>query len=57
MDFEFSKEEQQFLREVSQFLAENNDPKFMDVTRENMADHLERFIRALEDDGIMPIDF
>ena len=37
MDFEFSKEEQQFLREVSQFLKENNDPKFMDVTRENMA--------------------
>ena len=27
------------------------------ITRENMADHLERFIRALEDDGIMPIDF
>jgi hypothetical protein len=27
------------------------------ITRQNMADHLERFIRALEDDGIMPIDF
>ncbi|HET7171466.1 MAG TPA: hypothetical protein VFI18_07510 [Gaiellales bacterium] len=27
------------------------------ITRENMADHLERFLRALEDDGIMPIDF
>jgi len=27
------------------------------ITRENMADHLERFMRALEDDGIMPIDF
>lgn len=27
------------------------------ITRENMADSLERFIRALDDDGIMPIDF
>jgi hypothetical protein len=27
------------------------------ITRENMADALERFMRALEDDGIMPIDF
>ena len=27
------------------------------ITRENMADHLERFMRALEDDGIMPIDW
>ncbi|SRR5712691_4344419 len=27
------------------------------VTRQNMADHLERFVRALRDDGIMPIDF
>ncbi|MBV2235412.1 MAG: acyl-CoA dehydrogenase family protein [Sterolibacterium sp.] len=37
MDFEFSKEEQAFLREVDTFLKENNDVKYMDVTRENMA--------------------
>ena len=37
MDFEFSKEEQAFLREVDAFLKENNDVKYMDVTRENMA--------------------
>lgn len=37
MDFEFSKEEQQFLREVDAFLKENNDVKYMDVSRENMA--------------------
>jgi len=60
MDFEFSKEEQQFLREVSQFLKENNDPKFMDVTRENMAqvcDTPERreFTRRLAERGWMGI--
>lgn len=27
------------------------------MTQENMADHLARFTRALESDGIMPIDF
>ena len=27
------------------------------ITRENMADHLQRFIQALENDGIMQIDF
>ncbi len=37
MDFEFSKDEQQFLREVDAFLKENNDIKYMDVSRENMA--------------------
>ncbi|AYH43735.1 acyl-CoA dehydrogenase family protein [Azoarcus sp. DN11] len=37
MDFEFSEKERQFLREVGQFLADNHDPKVMDVTRENMA--------------------
>ncbi len=37
MDFEFSAEEQAFLREVDQFLKDNHDPKAMDVTRENMA--------------------
>ena len=37
MDFEFSKDEQAFLREVDKFLKENNDVKYMDVTRENMA--------------------
>ena len=37
MDFEFSEQEREFLREVDQFLVENYDPKVMDVTRENMA--------------------
>ncbi|NMG77034.1 acyl-CoA dehydrogenase family protein [Aromatoleum diolicum] len=37
MDFEFSEKEREFLREVGQFLADNYDPKVMDVTRENMA--------------------
>ena len=37
MDFEFSKDEQAFLREVDKFLKENNDVMYMDVTRENMA--------------------
>ncbi|WP_018992107.1 acyl-CoA dehydrogenase family protein [Aromatoleum toluclasticum] len=37
MDFEFSENECEFLREVDQFLKENHDPKVMDVTRENMA--------------------
>ncbi len=60
MDFEFSKEEQQFLREVDQFLKENNDPKFMDVSRENMAqvcDTPERreFTRRLAERGWMGI--
>ena len=37
MDFEFLPAEQDFLREVDQFLKEHHDPKVMDVTRENMA--------------------
>ena len=37
MDFEFSEQECEFLREVDQFLVENYDPNVMDVTRENMA--------------------
>ncbi|MCC4118252.1 acyl-CoA dehydrogenase family protein [Aromatoleum toluclasticum] len=37
MDFEFSENECEFLREVDQFLKENHDPQVMDVTRENMA--------------------
>ena len=37
MDFEFSQEERNFLREVDQFLQDNHDPRAMDVTRENMA--------------------
>ncbi len=60
MDFEFSKEEQQFLREVGAFLEENNDPKYMDVTRENMAqvcDTPERreFTKKLAEKGWMGI--
>ncbi|MDE2413408.1 MAG: acyl-CoA dehydrogenase family protein [Comamonadaceae bacterium] len=37
MDFEFSEQEREFLRDVDAFLTENHDPKVMDVTRENMA--------------------
>ncbi len=37
MNFEFSEEECQFLREVNEFLKEHDDPDVMDVTRENMA--------------------
>lgn len=37
MDFEFSEQECEFLREVDKFLVENYDPNVMDVTRENMA--------------------
>jgi alkylation response protein AidB-like acyl-CoA dehydrogenase len=60
MDFEFSKEEQDFLREVDAFLKANNDRKFMDVTRENMAqicDTPERrqFTKKLADKGWLGI--
>src|ERR1035437_4058799 len=60
MDFEFSKEEQNFLREVDQFLKANNDPKAMDITRENMAqicDTPERraFTKKLAEKGWMGI--
>lgn len=37
MDFDFSPEEQAFLKEVEQFIADNYDPEVMDVTRENMS--------------------
>ena len=37
MDFEFNEEGRAFLREVDQFLQDNQDPRVMDVTRENMA--------------------
>ena len=37
MNFEFSEEECQFLREVDEFLEENRHINVMDVTRENMA--------------------
>ncbi len=37
MDFEFAPEEQAFLKEVDQFIADNYDPEVMDVTRENMS--------------------
>ncbi len=60
MDFEFSKEEQNFLREVDRFLKDNHDPKAMDVTRENMAqicDTPERraFTKKLAEKGWMGI--
>ena len=37
MDFEFTKEQQDFLAEVETFLDEHDDPDVFDVTRENMA--------------------
>ena len=37
MDFEFTAEERDFIRQVKEFLRENHDPLVMDVTRENMA--------------------
>ena len=37
MNFEFSEEQQQFMREVDQFFEENRSIDVMDVTRENMA--------------------
>ena len=37
MNFEFSEEQLQFLREVEQFLDDNDDPEVFDVSRENMA--------------------
>jgi hypothetical protein len=37
MNFEFSEEERQFLREVDQFIEENRHVDVMDLTRENMA--------------------
>ena len=37
MDFDFSPEQQAFVKEVEQFLDENDDPEVFDLTRENMA--------------------
>jgi len=37
MNFEFSEEERQFLREVDEFIKVNYDPQVMDLSRENMA--------------------
>lgn len=37
MDFEFSEDERQFLREVQEFLDANRDPRVMDPSRENLA--------------------
>ncbi|MEZ5533548.1 MAG: acyl-CoA dehydrogenase family protein [Steroidobacteraceae bacterium] len=37
MDFEFTAEEQRFLREVDEFLEANRDPRVMDPSRENLA--------------------
>ena len=37
MNFDFSEEQYQFLREVDEFLEENRHIDVMDVTRENMA--------------------
>lgn len=37
MDFEFSPEQQEFIKEVEAFLDAHDDPDIFDVTRENMA--------------------
>jgi len=37
MDFEFTPEQQSFIKEVEAFLDANDDPDVFDVTRENMA--------------------
>ena len=37
MDFEFTPEQLEFVKEVEQFLDDNYDPEVFDVTRENMA--------------------
>ena len=37
MDFEFSQDEQRFLRDVDAFLEANHDPRVMDPSRENLA--------------------
>jgi alkylation response protein AidB-like acyl-CoA dehydrogenase len=60
MNFEFSEEECQFLREVDEFLEENRHIDVMDVTRENMAqvcDTPERrvFMKKLAEKGWLGI--
>ncbi len=37
MDFEFTPEQLEFVKEVEEFLDDNADPEVFDVTRENMA--------------------
>src|SRR6202050_3064949 len=37
MDFEFTPEQLEFVKEVEEFLDKNDDPEVFDVTRENMA--------------------
>jgi len=37
MDFEFTPEQLDFIKEVEEFLDANDDPEVFDVTRENMA--------------------
>ena len=37
MDFEFTPEQLEFVKDVEQFLDDNYDPEVFDVTRENMA--------------------
>ena len=37
MDFEFTPEQLEFIKEVEEFLDANDDPEVFDLTRENMA--------------------
>jgi alkylation response protein AidB-like acyl-CoA dehydrogenase len=60
MDFEFSPEQQAFVKEVEAFLDANDDPEIFDLTRENMAqivDTPERraFMRQVGDKGWLGI--
>jgi 3-oxocholest-4-en-26-oyl-CoA dehydrogenase alpha subunit len=60
MDFEFSPEQQAFLKEVQSFLDANADPEVFDVTRENMAQIVDTpprraFLRKLAKKGWLGI--
>ena len=60
MNFEFSKEQQEFVKQVDEFIAENHDPEVMDVTRENMAQIVDTpprraFMRKIADRGWLGI--
>ncbi len=45
MDFEFTPEQQEFVKEVEAFLDANDDPEVFDVTRENMAQIVDTPVR------------
>lgn len=60
MDFEFSDDEKQFIRDVADFLRENHDPQVMDLHRENLAQLVDTparraFMRKLAERGWLGI--